>query len=192
MLHYALGIWPSRDNVWTNSSVRSKRRRNQWLGEPMPETQALLAVLAGGPFRSRSHCHFVIPTHPLHTRITNMFGASFSETTMRPNFRSVWAERLRGVCQPQLDHAICPGPSGPLSALGIFHSKSVLCGAFVWARRVLNSQKRRFLARAVPRGRCPAQGGQARHHARQRDAGLWLQWPSPDGQRLGDVLADPR
>jgi hypothetical protein len=37
---------------------------------------------------------------------------------------------------------------GKLSALGVFPSKSVLYGAFVWACRVLNSQKRRFWARA--------------------------------------------
>ena len=48
------------------------------------------------------------------------------------------------------DHVInCPGPPGRLSALSVFYSKSVLCGAFVWARRALNSQKRGFSARAV-------------------------------------------
>ena len=35
-----------------------------------------------------------------------------------------------------------------LSALSVFHSKSFLYGALVWARRALNSQKRRFPARA--------------------------------------------
>ena len=44
---------------------------------------------------------------------------------------------------------IGPGPPGRLSALTVFHSKSVLYGAFVWARRALNSPKRRFLARKV-------------------------------------------
>ena len=39
------------------------------------------------------------------------------------------------------DHVInCPGPPGRLSALSVFYSKSVLCGAFVWARRVLNAK----------------------------------------------------
>ena len=38
---------------------------------------------------------------------------------------------------------------GRFSALSVFLSKSVFYGAFVWARRVLNSQKRRFPARAV-------------------------------------------
>ena len=48
----------------------------------------------------------------------------------------------------------CPGHPGRLSALSVFHIKSVLYGVFVWAREVLNSQKRRFPARAVPlRGR---------------------------------------
>ena len=43
-----------------------------------------------------------------------------------------------------------PGPPGWLSALIVFLCKSVFYGAFVWARRALNSQKRRFPARAVP------------------------------------------
>jgi hypothetical protein len=38
--------------------------------------------------------------------------------------------------------------SGRLSGLSVSHSKSVLYGVWVWARRVLNSQKRRFPARA--------------------------------------------
>jgi hypothetical protein len=38
---------------------------------------------------------------------------------------------------------------GRLSALRVFHSKSGLYGAFVKVRRALNSQKRRFPARAV-------------------------------------------
>jgi hypothetical protein len=43
----------------------------------------------------------------------------------------------------------CPGRSGRLSALSDFLCKSVLYGAFVWARRPLKHQKRRFPARAV-------------------------------------------
>jgi hypothetical protein len=34
---------------------------------------------------------------------------------------------------------IGPGPPERLSALSVFHSKSVVYGAFVWARRALNS-----------------------------------------------------
>jgi hypothetical protein len=45
--------------------------------------------------------------------------------------------------------AICPGRPGRLSALSVFRCKSVLCGAFAWARRALNNQKWRFPARAV-------------------------------------------
>ena len=37
---------------------------------------------------------------------------------------------------------------GRLSAISVFLCKSVFYGAFVWARMALNSQKRRFLARA--------------------------------------------
>ena len=42
-----------------------------------------------------------------------------------------------------------PGPPGRLSALRVFLWKSILYGAFVWARRALNRRKRRFPARAV-------------------------------------------
>ena len=38
---------------------------------------------------------------------------------------------------------------GRLSAISVFLCKSVFYGAFVWARRALNRQKRRFPARAV-------------------------------------------
>jgi hypothetical protein len=44
---------------------------------------------------------------------------------------------------------ICPGRPGRLSAIRVFLCRSVLYGTFVWARRVLNRQKRRFPARAV-------------------------------------------
>jgi hypothetical protein len=40
---------------------------------------------------------------------------------------------------------------GRLSGLSVFLCKSVLYGAFVWARWALNSQKRLFPARAVYR-----------------------------------------
>jgi hypothetical protein len=54
---------------------------------------------------------------------------------------------------------------GRLSGLSVFYSESVLYGAFVWARRVLNSQKRWFPVRAVPDGRRAraARADQARH-----------------------------
>ena len=48
----------------------------------------------------------------------------------------------------------CPGRRGWLSAISVFLCKSVLYGAFVWARRALNRPKRRSPARAVdPRAR---------------------------------------
>jgi hypothetical protein len=40
---------------------------------------------------------------------------------------------------------------GRLNGFGVLRSKSVLYGAFVWARRALNHQKRRFPARAGAR-----------------------------------------
>jgi hypothetical protein len=44
---------------------------------------------------------------------------------------------------------LCPGCRGRLSALSVFLCKSILYGAFVWVRRALKHQKRRFPARAV-------------------------------------------
>jgi hypothetical protein len=44
----------------------------------------------------------------------------------------------------------CPGPPARLRALSMFLCKSGFYGAFVWACRALNSQKRRFPARADP------------------------------------------
>jgi hypothetical protein len=42
----------------------------------------------------------------------------------------------------------CPGPPGRIRHLSVFLCKSVFYGAFVWARRPLNSPKRWFPARA--------------------------------------------
>ena len=52
---------------------------------------------------------------------------------------------------------------GRSSALSAFLCKSVLYGAFVWAREVRNSQKRRFPARAVPPVRAHLQPQQLQH-----------------------------
>jgi hypothetical protein len=48
-------------------------------------------------------------------------------------------------------YGVGSGPLGPFSAFSVSHSKSVLHGAFVWARRALNRPKRRFPARTVGR-----------------------------------------
>lgn len=50
MLNFALGIWPSRDNVWTNNSIDQAfpiKRVYAWT-ENAAETQTLMAVLSGG------------------------------------------------------------------------------------------------------------------------------------------------
>jgi hypothetical protein len=53
--------------------------------------------------------------------------------------------------------------SGRLSALSVSHSESNLYGGFVWARRALNRQKRRFPARAGgEQGRAHREQGRAR------------------------------
>jgi hypothetical protein len=50
-----------------------------------------------------------------------------------------------------------PGPPRRLSALSVSLYKSVLYGAFVWARGALKHKKRRFPARAVPVARLKTQ-----------------------------------
>ena len=67
---------------------------------------------------------------------------------MRPNGRRRTSARASspGAALPASSVRACPGR---LSALSAFHSKSVLCGAFVWARRALSSPVRWFSARAV-------------------------------------------
>ena len=76
----------------------------------------------------------------------------------------------------------CPGPTRRLSALSVYLCKSDFYGAFVWARRALNSQKRWFPARAVfsddvvTRFILALKGGQG-------------QVPRPDASRHPPVLA---
>lgn len=47
---HALGLWPSRDNVWTNSSVDLGVTPESHMTEKMPVLQTAMAVLAGGPY----------------------------------------------------------------------------------------------------------------------------------------------
>jgi hypothetical protein len=61
---------------------------------------------------------------------------------------------------------------GRLSALSVSLCKSVLYGAFVWAREVLNGQKRRFSARADdPAALHAARAAEACGHAARRGLG---------------------
>ena len=53
---------------------------------------------------------------------------------------------------------------GHLSGLSVSHRKSVLCYAFVWARRALNRPKRRFPARAVAEEKFLNDPEVCRHH----------------------------
>jgi hypothetical protein len=68
-----------------------------------------------------------------------------------------WAMHHRTAAVAGYD--VGPGPPGRLSAIRVLHRKSVLYGAFVWARGALKHQKRRFPARAdlrlVPLSGCP-------------------------------------
>jgi hypothetical protein len=67
----------------------------------------------------------------------------------------------------QLPKSYGPGRPGRLSALSVSLCKSVFYGAFVWARRALKSQKRRFPARADD-------AGSARNWASRVDLGFIL------------------
>ena len=46
---HSLGVWPSRDNVWTNSSVYAGPGKFL-MREQMPVLQTAMAVLSGGPY----------------------------------------------------------------------------------------------------------------------------------------------
>ena len=50
-----------------------------------PASARAASAAGAGDDRARSHCRFVPPTHPLHTKITNILGTSFSEATMQSN-----------------------------------------------------------------------------------------------------------
>ena len=131
-----------------------------------------------------------------------------AEAPGRPRRRSQAAQspRTSGAVVVQ-GLSTCPGPPGQLSALRVFHSKAVLYGVFVLARRALN-QKRRFPARAVHPKRAAAdpqvcfpllrllfsyyaEGCMARcmrgHIMKYfRSAG---EWPGPASRRLSGALA---
>ena len=76
------------------------------------------------------------------------------EPTLSRRRRSHWPGRVAQVRQgrapavhlraPRLPVNLSGPPSGRLSGLGVFHSKSTVCGAFLWARRALTSPFRRF------------------------------------------------
>jgi hypothetical protein len=76
-------------------------------------------------------------------------------------------ERIEG----DISSRVVRAAQGRLSALRVFLCKSVMYGAFVWARRALKHQKRRFPARAG------AAGVQRRRRPRRR----WRQGHRGDG-----------
>ena len=78
---------------------------------------------------------------------TCIFWANVTPFTLQPAGRGRGGEALPVRARP-----------GRLSALSVSHSESGLYGAFVWARRALNGQKRRFPARAVTRRRSRSSG----------------------------------
>jgi hypothetical protein len=77
----------------------------------------------------------------------------FSPNATRAGAPGIWfrGKALLRAVQDDLmtDKGMVRAAQGRLSALRIFLCKSVLYGAFVWARRALKHQKRLFPARAV-------------------------------------------
>jgi hypothetical protein len=98
-------------------------------------------------------------TRPLYTIFANAFGSSISEAPMRMHLLQVLEVKpAPAVCIIDTDLSVDFAPAvrtcqGRLSALSVFHGESVLYGAYLWARGVLNRQKRRFPARADARRR---------------------------------------
>jgi hypothetical protein len=69
--------------------------------------------------------------------------------------RSLLVVLVLGPGEEGGDPLYCLGRRGRLSALSVFLCKSILYGVSVWAREVLNDQKRRFPARVVVAGGVP-------------------------------------
>jgi hypothetical protein len=62
-----------------------------------------------------------------------------------------WNDGCSGPCTDEYEANLVNrlGPPGVVQRPCVSHSRSFLCGAFGWARRALNCQKRRFPAPAV-------------------------------------------
>jgi hypothetical protein len=78
---------PATGGYSVGSTGSSLFRRPASATARRPASARPASAAGAGDDRARSHCRFAPPTHPVHTRITNIFGTSFSETTMRPNPR---------------------------------------------------------------------------------------------------------
>ena len=98
---------------------------------------------------------FASITMPFSGFLCDIFGRmhrlGWSGTTMCTTHRG--STRVRDGTSKAADWRMAPARARPgrlsaLSRLSVSHSKAVLCGAFVWARRALNRPKRRFPARA--------------------------------------------
>lgn len=65
---WGAGLWPSRDNVWTNKTVNLGPDAKWQMRERMPELQSLMAVLA---VRPQSHLPFSALARRQHRRATH-------------------------------------------------------------------------------------------------------------------------
>ena len=100
MLLWSVGMWPSRDNIWTNSSVNVTGLNM----ETDPEGQTAMAVLAGGPYVRRLQC-----LAAREFRVSKRHSRNTPPDPTRP-YRCVRAGsgRCRGCYEPLTDHAILP------------------------------------------------------------------------------------
>ena len=101
-----------------------------------------------------------MPPNPRDTALYGMEGDSVTVTCIDTyTGGGPWLCTTGGFVQGPATVRALPGR---LRALTVLHSDSSLCGVFVWARRALNSQKRRVSARAVRGGRGPRPGEEDR------------------------------
>lgn len=101
MLLWSVGMWPSRDNVWTNSSVNVTGLNV----ETDPEGQTAMAVLAGGPYVRQPCCLCLRGAcrEPFLVR-----GNTLADSNRRCCMRA-GAGRCRGCYEPIACDAVLPG-----------------------------------------------------------------------------------
>ena len=83
------------------------------------------------------------------TRPGVLAGNPYERPERGPRFGPTLCEFSFGKRSSSTTSATVRARLGRLNTLGVFHSKSISYGGFVWAHRGLKNQNRRFLARAV-------------------------------------------
>ena len=125
-----------------NLSAANSMNWGRLLPQVVYHTSAYLDLVTSGVIEMGDPVDVCVPTgnfgNVLAAVYAKAMGIPFRNFTVAANKNNVLADLLETVrARP-----------GRLSALSVFHSKSILYGACVWERRALNSPKRRFPARA--------------------------------------------